>query len=57
VLDFVLLLIGFGIKNKEFNDAAKESIHEPNGIWLLIGIFIIGGSFLTLDYATLKQLS
>jgi NADH-quinone oxidoreductase subunit L len=51
------LLIGFGIKNQDFNDAAKSLYHEPNwNLGLLIGIFIIG-SLLTLDYATLKRLS
>jgi NADH:ubiquinone oxidoreductase subunit 5 (subunit L)/multisubunit Na+/H+ antiporter MnhA subunit len=33
----------------------KSLYHEPNGdLGLLIGIFIIGSFFSTLDYATLK---
>jgi NADH-quinone oxidoreductase subunit L len=52
VLVFVHLLNCFWHKNQDFNDAAKKSIyHEQElAIWvLLIGIFIIGSLFSTLD--------
>jgi NADH-quinone oxidoreductase subunit L len=55
---FSYLLIGFWHKNQDFNDAAKSLYHERIGdLGLLIGIFIIGSLFSTLDYATLKRLS
>ncbi|WP_369765828.1 NADH-quinone oxidoreductase subunit L [Flavobacterium sp. WC2429] len=50
------LLIGFWHKNQEFNDAAKKAfiMNRIGDLGLLIGIFIIGSMFSTLDYATLK---
>jgi NADH-quinone oxidoreductase subunit L len=50
------LLIGFWHKNQEFNDAAKKAfiMNRIGDLGLLIGIFIIGSLFSTLDYATLK---
>lgn len=50
------LLIGFWHKNHEFNDAAKKAfiMNRIGDLGLLIGIFIIGSMFSTLDYATLK---
>jgi NADH-quinone oxidoreductase subunit L len=50
------LLIGFWHKNQEFNDAAKKAfiMNRIGDLGLLIGIFIIGAMFSTLDYATLK---
>jgi NADH-quinone oxidoreductase subunit L len=50
------LLIGFWHKNQEFNDAAKKAfiMNRIGDLGLLVGIFIIGSLFSTLDYATLK---
>jgi NADH-quinone oxidoreductase subunit L len=50
------LLIGFWHKNQDFNDAAKKAfiMNRIGDLGLLIGIFIIGSLFSTLDYATLK---
>jgi NADH-quinone oxidoreductase subunit L len=50
------LLIGFWHKNQAFNDAAKKAfiMNRIGDLGLLIGIFIIGSLFSTLDYATLK---
>ena len=50
------LLIGFWYKNQEFNDAAKKAfiMNRIGDLGLLIGIFILGHLFSTLDYATLK---
>lgn len=50
------LLIGFWYKNQEFNDAAKKAfiMNRIGDLGLLVGIFIIGNLFSTLDYATLK---
>ncbi|RKS99621.1 NADH dehydrogenase subunit L [Flavobacterium sp. 123] len=50
------LLIGFWHKNQEFNDAAKKAfiMNRIGDLGLLIGIFILGHLFSTLDYATLK---
>lgn len=50
------LLIGFWHKNQDFNDAAKKAfiMNRIGDLGLLIGIFIIGSMFSTLDYATLK---
>lgn len=50
------LLIGFWYKNQEYNDAAKKAfiMNRIGDLGLLIGIFIIGNLFATLDYATLK---
>ncbi|SFB11566.1 NADH dehydrogenase subunit L [Flavobacterium swingsii] len=50
------LLIGFWYKNQEYNDAAKKAfiMNRIGDLGLLIGIFILGYLFNTLDYATLK---
>lgn len=50
------LLIGFWHKNQDFNDAAKKAfiMNRIGDLGLLIGIFILGRMFSTLDFATLK---
>ncbi|MBW4359258.1 NADH-quinone oxidoreductase subunit L [Flavobacterium taihuense] len=50
------LLIGFWYKNQDFNDAAKKAfiMNRIGDLGLLIGIFILGHIFSTLDFATLK---
>ena len=50
------LLIGFWYKNQEFNDAAKKAfiMNRIGDLGLLIGIFILGMMFNTLDFSTLK---
>jgi NADH-quinone oxidoreductase subunit L len=50
------LLIGFWYKNQDFNDAAKKAfiMNRVGDLGLLIGIFILGSMFSTLDFATLK---
>lgn len=50
------LLIGFWHKNQDYNDAAKKAfiMNRIGDLGLLIGIFIIGSLFSTLDYTTLK---
>lgn len=50
------LLIGFWYNNQEYNDAAKKAfiMNRIGDLGLLIGIFILGNLFATLDYATLK---
>ncbi|MEA9413793.1 NADH-quinone oxidoreductase subunit L [Flavobacterium sp. PL02] len=50
------LLIGFWYKNQEYNDAAKKAfiINRIGDLGLLVGIFIIGSMFSSLDYATIK---
>ncbi|WP_144893351.1 NADH-quinone oxidoreductase subunit L [Flavobacterium tiangeerense] len=50
------LLIGFWYKNQEYNDAAKKAfiMNRIGDLGLLIGIFIVGNLFSTLDYTTLK---
>ncbi|WP_072988761.1 NADH-quinone oxidoreductase subunit L [Flavobacterium segetis] len=50
------LLIGFWYKNQEYNDAAKKAfiMNRIGDLGLLVGIFIIGNLFSTLDYASLK---
>jgi NADH-quinone oxidoreductase subunit L len=50
------LLIGFWYKNQDFNDAAKKAfiMNRIGDLGLLIGIFILGNMFSTLDFATLK---
>ncbi|PRZ26102.1 NADH-quinone oxidoreductase subunit L [Flavobacterium granuli] len=50
------LLIGFWHKNQDFNDAAKKAfiMNRIGDLGLLIGMFILGSLFSTLDYATLK---
>ena len=50
------LLIGFWYKNQEFNDAAKKAfiMNRIGDLGLLIGIFILGSLFSTVDFTTLK---
>jgi NADH-quinone oxidoreductase subunit L len=50
------LLIGFWYKNQDYNDAAKKAfiMNRIGDLGLLVGIFIIGSMFSTLDYASLK---
>jgi NADH-quinone oxidoreductase subunit L len=50
------LLIGFWYKNQEYNDAAKKAfiMNRIGDLGFLIGIFILGSLFSTLDFATLK---
>lgn len=50
------LLIGFWYKNQNYNDAAKKAfiMNRIGDLGLLIGIFILGSLFSTLDFATLK---
>jgi NADH-quinone oxidoreductase subunit L len=49
----------FWHKNQDFNDAAKKAfiMNRIGDLGLLIGIFIIGSLFSTLDYALKKRLS
>ena len=51
------LLIGFWYKNQNYNDAAKKAfiMNRIGDLGFLIGIFIIGALFNTLDFATLKE--
>jgi NADH-quinone oxidoreductase subunit L len=50
------LLIGFWYKNQDFNDAAKKAfiMNRIGDLGFLIGIFIVGSLFNTLDFTTLK---
>ncbi|MFY0482652.1 NADH-quinone oxidoreductase subunit L [Flavobacterium sp. PLA-1-15] len=50
------LLIGFWYKNQNYNDAAKKAfiMNRVGDLGFLVGIFIIGALFNTLDFATLK---
>lgn len=50
------LLIGFWYKNQEYNDAAKKAfiMNRIGDLGLLIGIFILGSLFSTVDYTSLK---
>jgi NADH-quinone oxidoreductase subunit L len=50
------LLIGFWYKNQDFNDAAKKAfiMNRIGDLGFLIGIFIVGSLFNTLDFNTLK---
>ena len=52
------LLIGFWHKNQDYNDAAKKAfiMNRIGDLGLLIGIFIIGSLFSTLDFSTLKTI-
>jgi len=51
------LLIGFWYKNQDYNDAAKKAfiMNRIGDLGLLIGMFILGSMFSTLDYATLQS--
>ncbi|MDR6966502.1 NADH-quinone oxidoreductase subunit L [Flavobacterium arsenatis] len=50
------LLIGFWYKNQNYNDAAKKAfiMNRIGDLGFLVGIFIIGFMFNTLDFAALK---
>ena len=50
------LLIGFWHKNQEFNDAAKKAfiMNRIGDLGLLVGIFILGSLFSTVDFTMLK---
>ena len=50
------LLIGFWYKNQENNDAAKKAfiMNRIGDLGFLIGIFIVGSLFSTVDFTTLK---
>ena len=52
------LLIGFWYKNQDFNDAAKKAfiMNRIGDLGFLIGIFIVGSLFNTLDFTTLKTM-
>lgn len=52
------LLIGFWYKNQDFNDAAKKAfiMNRIGDLGFLIGIFIIGSMFNTLDFTSLKNI-
>src|SRR6478609_361059 len=51
------LLIGFWHKNQEYNDAAKKAfiMNRIGDLGLLIGIFILGYLFSTVDFMDLKS--
>lgn len=51
------LLIGFWYKNQSYNDAAKKAfiMNRIGDLGFLIGIFILGSLFSTLDFVELKQ--
>nr|WP_294934110.1 NADH-quinone oxidoreductase subunit L [uncultured Flavobacterium sp.] len=51
------LLIGFWYKNQEYNDAAKKAfiMNRIGDLGFLIGIFILGYIFNTLDFMTIKD--
>ena len=50
------LLIGFWHNNQDYNDAAKKAfiMNRIGDLGLLIGIFILGILFSTIDFSTLK---
>jgi NADH-quinone oxidoreductase subunit L len=52
------LLIGFWYKNQDYNDAAKKAfiMNRIGDLGFLIGIFIIGHLFGTLDFLEIKAL-
>jgi NADH-quinone oxidoreductase subunit L len=51
------LLIGFWYKNQSYNDAAKKAfiMNRIGDLGFLIGIFILGSLFSTLNYVEMKQ--
>ncbi|MEW5676756.1 NADH-quinone oxidoreductase subunit L [Flavobacterium enshiense] len=51
------LLIGFWYKNQDYNDAAKKAfiMNRIGDLGFLIGIFIIGYLFNSLDFTTIKD--
>ncbi|MEL1246198.1 NADH-quinone oxidoreductase subunit L [Flavobacterium sp. DGU11] len=52
------LLIGFWYKNQDYNDAAKKAfiMNRIGDLGFLIGIFIIGYLFHTLDYTVIQTI-
>ena len=52
------LLIGFWYKNQEYNDAAKKAfiMNRIGDLGFLIGIFIIGYLYSTVDFTELKEI-
>ena len=52
------LLIGFWYKNQDYNDAAKKAfiMNRIGDLGFLIGIFILGHTFGTLDFLEIKTL-
>ncbi|MBP6127095.1 NADH-quinone oxidoreductase subunit L [Flavobacterium sp.] len=52
------LLIGFWYKNQDYNDAAKKAfiMNRIGDLGFLIGIFILGQWFNTLDFVELKNI-
>ena len=52
------LLIGFWYKNQEYNDAAKKAfiMNRIGDLGFLIGIFILGYTFNTLEFLEIKSL-
>jgi len=52
------LLIGFWYKNQDFNDAAKKAfiMNRIGDLGFLIGIFIIGSLFNTLEFTSLQHI-
>lgn len=52
------LLIGFWYKNQDYNDAAKKAfiMNRIGDLGFLIGIFIVGSLFSTLDFTSIKML-
>ena len=52
------LLIGFWYKNQDYNDAAKKAfiMNRIGDLGFLIGIFIVGFLFNTLDFTTLRTI-
>jgi len=52
------LLIGFWYKNQDYNDAAKKAfiMNRIGDLGFLIGIFILGFTFNTLDFTELSHL-
>ena len=50
------LLIGFWYKSQDFNDAAKKAfiMNRIGDLGFLVGIFIVGSLFNTLDFTTLR---
>lgn len=52
------LLIGFWYKNQDYNDAAKKAfiMNRIGDLGFLIGIFIIGYVFHSLDYTTIQTM-
>ncbi len=52
------LLIGFWYKNQDYNDAAKKAfiMNRIGDLGLLVGIFIVGYVFNTINFAELKAI-